>query len=156
MEWEKNLELEKSKSLPVEEKTIRPISASQRVESSWAFLINPLLLFEKVTCLAVILSIFLIWILCLTISPKLLNFQQKSKEPRISKLKFTKNPPLITIKVSNFTTNKVKIKQIFEIFRLLKQITSKKIKPSSYYNILIIYTTLMGFESDPKIPFLFR
>jgi hypothetical protein len=46
---------------------MRAISASQRVESSIAFLNSPLLLLEKVTCLAVVLSIFLIWIFLLVI-----------------------------------------------------------------------------------------
>ena len=69
--WERdwNLELAYSKSFPVSEKTMRPISASQRVESSNAFLKSPLLLFENVTCLAVALSIFLIWIFLLVIFP---------------------------------------------------------------------------------------
>lgn len=49
------------------EKTIRAISTSQRVDNSWAFLKSPLLLFEKVTCLAAKFSIFLIWVFCLTI-----------------------------------------------------------------------------------------
>lgn len=62
-----NLVLEYLKSLPVAEKTIRAISASQRVESSWAFLKSPLLLFENVTCRAAVLAIFLISILCLVI-----------------------------------------------------------------------------------------
>uniref|UniRef100_A0A2P2M547 Dormancy associated MADS-box protein Truncated DAM3 n=1 Tax=Rhizophora mucronata TaxID=61149 RepID=A0A2P2M547_RHIMU len=46
---------------------MRAISASERVESSLAFLKSPFLLLEKVTCLAVILSIFLILIFCLAI-----------------------------------------------------------------------------------------
>lgn len=44
-----------------------PTSASQRMESSSAFLKSPLLLLEKVTCLAVVLWIFLIWIFSLAI-----------------------------------------------------------------------------------------
>ena len=69
--WERdwNLELAYWKSFPVSEKTMRPISASQRLESSKAFLKSPLLLFENVTCLAVVLSIFLIWIFLLGIFP---------------------------------------------------------------------------------------
>jgi cytoskeletal protein RodZ len=68
---ERNLELAYSKSFPVEEKTMRANSASQRVESSKAFLNSPLLLLEKVTCLAVVLSIFFIWIFLLVIfAPK--------------------------------------------------------------------------------------
>ena len=59
-----NLELEYSKNFPAAEKTICAISASHSVESSCAFLKSPLLLFEKVTCLAAVLSIFLIWIFC--------------------------------------------------------------------------------------------
>uniref|UniRef100_A0A2P2J909 K-box region and MADS-box transcription factor family protein n=1 Tax=Rhizophora mucronata TaxID=61149 RepID=A0A2P2J909_RHIMU len=39
---------------------MRATSASQRTESSSAFLKSPLLRFENVTCLAVALSIFLI------------------------------------------------------------------------------------------------
>jgi cytoskeletal protein RodZ len=55
----------------VEEKTMRANSESQRVESSKAFLNSPLLLLEKVTCLAVVLSIFFIWIFLLVIfAPK--------------------------------------------------------------------------------------
>lgn len=53
------LELENWKSLPVEEKTISATSASQRIDSSSAFLNNPFLLLEKVTCLAAVLSILL-------------------------------------------------------------------------------------------------
>ena len=64
-----NLELAYSKSFPVAEKTMRPISASQRVESSKAFLKSPFLLFENATSLAVVLSIFLIWILLRVIFP---------------------------------------------------------------------------------------
>ncbi|CAA6670099.1 unnamed protein product [Spirodela intermedia] len=45
---------------PLSEKTMRPIWASQRTESSWAFLSSPFLLFEKVTCLLIGFSIFLI------------------------------------------------------------------------------------------------
>ena len=48
---ERDLELEYSKSLQVEEKRIRPILASRRVQSSWAFLNMPLLPLEKVTSL---------------------------------------------------------------------------------------------------------
>nr|AFK35727.1 unknown [Medicago truncatula] len=54
------LKLEYSKSFPVEEEMMRATSASHKTESSSAFLINPLLLFEKVTCLAVEFSIFFI------------------------------------------------------------------------------------------------
>ena len=61
------LELAYSKSLLVVEKTMRAISASQRVDSSWAFLKRPFLLFENVTCLAFMLSIFLIGIFFLAI-----------------------------------------------------------------------------------------
>lgn len=57
---EKDLKLEYSKSFPVEEKTTRATSASQRTESSSAFLKSPLRRLENVTCLAVALSIFLI------------------------------------------------------------------------------------------------
>lgn len=71
-ERERDLELEYSKSLPVAEKMIRATSASQRTESSSAFLKIPLRLLEKVTCLAVALSIFLIWIFSLAISLRLL------------------------------------------------------------------------------------
>jgi hypothetical protein len=53
------LELENWKSLPVEEKTISATSASQRIDNSSAFLNNPFLLLEKVTCLAAVLSILL-------------------------------------------------------------------------------------------------
>ena len=75
---ERDLELENSKSLPVEENMIRATSASQRTESSSAFLKSPLLLLEKVTCLAVALSIFLIWIFSLAISaPSEHNYDQK-------------------------------------------------------------------------------
>jgi hypothetical protein len=49
--------LAKWKSLPVAEKTTRPTSASQRMESSSAFLNSPRRLLEKVTCLAARLSI---------------------------------------------------------------------------------------------------
>uniref|UniRef100_A0A0A9AYM6 Mads2 n=1 Tax=Arundo donax TaxID=35708 RepID=A0A0A9AYM6_ARUDO len=45
-----------------------PTSASQRMESSLAFLSNPFLLLEKVTCLLVELSILLISIFPLPIS----------------------------------------------------------------------------------------
>jgi hypothetical protein len=45
--------------LPVEEKTISATSASQRIDNSSAFLNNPFLLLEKVTCLAAVLSILL-------------------------------------------------------------------------------------------------
>uniref|UniRef100_A0A2P2K013 Uncharacterized protein n=2 Tax=Rhizophora mucronata TaxID=61149 RepID=A0A2P2K013_RHIMU len=62
------LELEYSKSLPVAEKIMRATSASQRTESSAAFLKSPRLLLEKVTCLAVMLSIFLILIFSLAIA----------------------------------------------------------------------------------------
>ncbi|CAA6664352.1 unnamed protein product [Spirodela intermedia] len=41
---------------------INPTSASQSMASSFAFLNRPLRRFEKVTCLAVLLSIFLILI----------------------------------------------------------------------------------------------
>lgn len=54
------LQLENSKSLPVFEKTITPTSASQRTASSRAFLSNPALLFENVTCLLFTFSIFFI------------------------------------------------------------------------------------------------
>lgn len=43
------LELEYSKSLPVAEKMMRATSASQRMESSSAFLKSPLRRLEKVT-----------------------------------------------------------------------------------------------------------
>ncbi|CAA7400940.1 unnamed protein product [Spirodela intermedia] len=62
-----HLLLKNSESLPVEEKTITPISASQSMASSSAFLNRPLLRFEKVTCLVVVFSIFLILIFSLTI-----------------------------------------------------------------------------------------
>lgn len=52
-----HLVLAKSWSLPVLEKIINPTSASQRIDNSFAFLSNPFLLFEKVTCLLVELSI---------------------------------------------------------------------------------------------------
>lgn len=55
------------------------MSASQSVESSRAFLKSPLLLFEKVTCLAVMLSIFLICIFFLVII-SLNNNQHKLKQ----------------------------------------------------------------------------
>lgn len=68
------LELANSKSFPVAEKMMRATSASQRTDSSSAFLSSPLLLLENVTCLAVMLSIFLILIFSLAIlrilSPK--------------------------------------------------------------------------------------
>ena len=50
---ETDLELEYSKSLPVEEKRIRPILPSQRVQSYWAFLNMPLLPLDKATTLAI-------------------------------------------------------------------------------------------------------
>ncbi|CAA6664358.1 unnamed protein product [Spirodela intermedia] len=68
--WERDptsLLRKQEKSLPVEEKTITPISASQSMASSSAFLNRPLLRFEKVTCLVVVFSIFLILIFSLTI-----------------------------------------------------------------------------------------
>lgn len=46
---------------------IRATSASQRTESSKAFLRSPLLLFENVTCLLVAFSILFIWVFPLTI-----------------------------------------------------------------------------------------
>ena len=80
---ERDLELENSKSFPVEENMIRATSASQRTESSSAFLKSPLLLLEKVTCLAVALSIFLIWIFSLAISaPSEHNYDQKKLEKK--------------------------------------------------------------------------
>ena len=58
--------------MPVQENTINPTSASQRIDSSLAFFINPFLLFEKVTCLFVELSILRIAIFPLPIfSPRL-------------------------------------------------------------------------------------
>jgi Fe2+ transport system protein B len=63
----KYLELENSKSFPVAEKIMSATSASQRTESSSAFFKSPRLLLEKVTCLAVTLSIFLILIFSLAI-----------------------------------------------------------------------------------------
>jgi len=70
-------ELENSKSLPVFEKTITATSASQRMASSWAFLSNPALLFENVTCLLFVFSIFLISIFPLPI----IIFSWKHKDP---------------------------------------------------------------------------
>jgi hypothetical protein len=66
------LELAKLKSFPVAEKTTSPTSASQRMESSWAFLNSPFRRLEKVTCLAARLSILLIAIRSLfpTIAPQ--------------------------------------------------------------------------------------
>lgn len=61
------LVLENSWSLPVLEKTTRPTSASQRMESSLAFFSSPPRRFEKVTCLFVELSILLITIFPLPI-----------------------------------------------------------------------------------------
>jgi len=89
-EEEVYLELEYSKSLPVAEKMIRAISASHRTESSAAFLKIPLLLFEKVTCLAVMLSIFLIFIFSLAIfsdfpaifAPHPINYSHKQAKER--------------------------------------------------------------------------
>ncbi|CAA7395810.1 unnamed protein product [Spirodela intermedia] len=49
-------------SFPVEEKTMSPTSTSHRMASSCAFLNSPRRLFEKVTCLAAVFSIFLIFI----------------------------------------------------------------------------------------------
>uniref|UniRef100_A0A453IYK6 Uncharacterized protein n=1 Tax=Aegilops tauschii subsp. strangulata TaxID=200361 RepID=A0A453IYK6_AEGTS len=59
------LELANWKSLPVAEKTARPTSASQRMESSSAFLKRPRRRLEKVTCLAARFSILRIAILSL-------------------------------------------------------------------------------------------
>ncbi|CAA6672781.1 unnamed protein product [Spirodela intermedia] len=55
------------KARKMEEKTITPTSASQSMASSSAFLNKPLLRFEKVTCLVVVFSIFLILIFSLAI-----------------------------------------------------------------------------------------
>lgn len=74
------LVLEYSNSLPVAEKMIRATSASQRTESSSAFLKSPRLLLEKVTCLAVTLSIFLILIFSLAI---LLSFKDQTHKLNI-------------------------------------------------------------------------
>lgn len=62
------LELEYSKSFPVEEKMMRATSASHRTESSSAFLKIPRRRFDKVTCLAAGSAIFLIWIFSLAIT----------------------------------------------------------------------------------------
>lgn len=48
--------VEYSNSFPLWEKTIKATSASQRTEISWAFLSNPVLLLEKVTCLLILFS----------------------------------------------------------------------------------------------------
>ncbi|CAA6672788.1 unnamed protein product [Spirodela intermedia] len=71
-------ERKKNRSLPVEEKTITPTSASQSMASSSAFLNRPLLRFEKVTCLVVVFSIFLIFIFSLTIPP----FSKERNKPK--------------------------------------------------------------------------
>ncbi|CAA7400933.1 unnamed protein product [Spirodela intermedia] len=55
------------RDLPVEEETITPTWASQSMANSSAFLNRPFRRFEKVTCLAVVLSIFLILIFPLDI-----------------------------------------------------------------------------------------
>jgi Fe2+ transport system protein B len=73
------LELENSKSFPVAEKMMRATSASHRTESSSAFFKSPRLLLEKVTCLAVTLSIFLILIFSLAIS--FLSLQKFKRSP---------------------------------------------------------------------------
>jgi hypothetical protein len=52
-----DLVLANSYSFAVLEKITRPTSASHRIASSFAFLISPFRLFEKVTCLLVELSI---------------------------------------------------------------------------------------------------
>lgn len=82
---ERDLELQYSKSLPVEEKMIRATSASQRTESSSAFLKSPLRRLENVTCLAVALSIFLIWIFSLAIFfTQVINDKELNNEEKIS------------------------------------------------------------------------
>lgn len=68
---EENLVLEKSWRRPVLEKMMRATSASQRMASSFAFLMSPFRRFEKVTCLLVLLSIRRITIFPLPISPSL-------------------------------------------------------------------------------------
>jgi hypothetical protein len=73
-------ELEYWKSLPVEEKTIRATSASHSIDSSSAFLNKPRRLLEKVTCRAVVLSIFLICILSLAIGDDLIYLEDASKD----------------------------------------------------------------------------
>lgn len=70
-------ELENSKSFPVLEKMITATSASQRIESSWAFLRSPFRLLENVTCLLFAFSILLISILPLPISQN-----QKLQRPK--------------------------------------------------------------------------
>ena len=53
--------------MPLEEKIMRASSASQRTESSKAFLRSPFRRFENVTCRLVAFSILLIWVFPLTI-----------------------------------------------------------------------------------------
>lgn len=60
-------ELQYSKSLPLVQNMMRVTSASQRMASSSAFLKSPLLLLEKVSCLAAASSIFFIFILSPTV-----------------------------------------------------------------------------------------
>jgi len=55
-------------SFPVLEKMMRPIWASDSIDNSRVFFNNPVLLFENVTCLVVLFSIFLISILARPIS----------------------------------------------------------------------------------------
>lgn len=55
-----HLELENSYSFPLGEKMMSATSASQRTDSSNAFLSSPFLRFEKVTCLLVAFSILFI------------------------------------------------------------------------------------------------
>lgn len=60
-----------SQSLPPVEKIMRETSASQRTESSQAFLSKPLFLLEKVTCLVILFSILFTSTLPLPISHSL-------------------------------------------------------------------------------------
>lgn len=61
---------------------MRATSASHKTESSLAFLNSPLRRLEKVTCLAVALSIFLIWIFSFAISTSItsLAFWKRNSE----------------------------------------------------------------------------
>lgn len=73
-----------SVSLPLLEKTISPICASQSTESSWVFFINPDRRFENVTCLLVLFSILFTSIFPLPIITSSLSTH--SKQIKIKKL----------------------------------------------------------------------
>lgn len=117
---------------------ISATSASQRTDSSKAFLSSPFLRFEKVTCLLVAFSMRFIWVFPLTIfssQRQLLSQQQTKKGQIFNKISQEKPKPR--------NQNRIKWKPIWK-----KWIKIKNLQGLTLYEIReALREKRMGFDS---------